>query len=432
MRRTETQSAAGGRNPAIYLRVAIGAFIVMTAWSCTVTGLSFFTNPILVEHPEWKISTFTLYFTLYSLASGFIMPVAAKLIERIGAQRLVMLGGAIAAVGLLAFSMSNQLWMFYLAGLTAGIGVGLSIQFVPVLLVNRWFVAKRGLVLGIVLAGSGFGGTILGSALPPITTTFGWRTATLVLAAIMLAFTMLPAIFLIKNSPFDAGMIPYGADATPTVQLHRAEAEPGLTMTQAARTPWLYVLMISLALMGITHAMNQHVVNYLALRPYGIDVPTQTVSTAIVIASVSLIIYKPSLGFLVDKIGLSRALIITLSIAAVATYISAVTTTAWVYLVCVALFSMGFANGSVAPPLLTQAVFGERDYAKLWGVLGMAYPIGSAIGVPLWGMVRDVFGSYGYGFVAVPVVTIIFLTGYLTSMRGGKRLWADQPAAEQA
>lgn len=415
-----------GRIPATHLRVAGGALLASMAWAITVTGLSFFTAPILDEHPQWKIATFTIYFTIYSLASAFTMPLAAKLIERLGAKWQMMLGGAVAAGGIAIFAGSSELWQFYLGGLVMGIGVGLSIQYIPVILVNRWFVARRGLVLGVVLAGSGVGGALLAVILTPLLGAVGWRSALLVLAGLMLLLTLIPSLFLIINRPSDVGLEAYGAEAESEGEA--ADVLPGATRAQAMRSPWLYILIASLVLMGVTHGMNQHVVNYLALRPWGIDVSTRFVSKAMLVATVALIFYKPLLGALVDRIGLSKTLIITLSIAAIATFVSAYTTSAPVYLVCVALFSLGFANGTVAPPLIGQAAFGERDFDALWGTLGMAYPIGAAVGVPVWGAVRDVLGSYGWGFISVPLITALFVAGFLASITGGRRLWAHRPS----
>lgn len=414
------------RMSGVHLRVAIGALLATMAWAITVTGLSFFTAPILDEHPQWKIATFTIYFTIYSLASAFTMPLAAKLIERLGAKWQMMLGGAVAAGGIAIFAGSSELWQFYLGGLVMGIGVGLSIQYIPVILVNRWFVARRGLVLGVVLAGSGVGGALLAVILTPLLGAVGWRSALLVLAGLMLLLTLIPSLFLIINRPSDVGLEAYGAEAESEGEA--ADILPGATRAQAMRSPWLYILIASLVLMGVTHGMNQHVVNYLALRPWGIDVSTRFVSTAMLVATVALIFYKPLLGALVDRIGLSKTLIITLSIAAIATFVSAYTTSAPVYLVCVALFSLGFANGTVAPPLISQAAFGERDFDALWGTLGMAYPIGAAVGVPVWGAVRDVLGSYGWGFISVPLITALFVAGFLASINGGRRLWAHRPS----
>lgn len=412
-----------GPIPRTHLVVALGALLTVMAWATTVTGLSFFTNPILTEF-GWDIGIFTIYFTIYSLASAFTMPLAAQLMPRLGARGLLIVGGIVAAAGLVIFGSASSLWMFYVGGLVAGLGVGLSVQYVPVVLVNRWFVARRSLVLGIVLGGSGVGGALLAVILPGALGALGWRGGLYVLAGIMVLFTAVPTLLFIKERPEDIGAEAYGAHLG--AQKKDTSDEPGLTRAQATGTPWFYVLFASLVLMGMTHGMNQHVVNYLALRPWGIDVPERFVSQAILVATIGLVLYKPLLGWLVDRIGLVWTLVSTLSIAAVATFVSAYATVGWIYLVCVALFSLGFANGTVSPPLIGQRAFGEKDFSVLWGILGSAYPVGAAFGVPIWGWVRDQFGSYGWGFISVPVTTALFLTGFLLSMRGARRLWVPQ------
>lgn len=411
-----------GKIPASHIWVALGAMIASVGSATTLTGLSFFTNPIVTEY-GWSIATFTLYFTIYSLASAFAMPVAAQLLPKLGARVLLGAGGIIAAIGFVLFSRADSLLFFYFAGFVLGAGMGVSALYIPVVLVNRWFVAQRGLVLGLVLAGSGLGGVIVAYVQPQLIYGYGWRFASVVLGIAVLVATVIPAVFMVKSSPLDISAHAYGADAKEASPEELVSLEPGFTHAQAMKSPLLYILFASVVLMGMTHAMSQHVVNYLALRPWGIDVAASTVSTVMMIATIALIIYKPLLGTLVDNIGLRKTLIITLSIAGVATFVSAFVTDRWIYYVCMALIALGLANATVSPPLITEAAFGPKAFSKIWGVMGMALPIGTAIGTPLWGLIKDELGSYGWGFVATPVTTALFLWGFLYVMRKGAEQW---------
>ena len=89
----------------------------------------------------------------------------------------------------------------------------MSIALVPPALINTWFVARRGLVLGIVLAGTGVGGLIWASIGPSLAqSSLGWRGVTWIMAASMAVCTIVPALFLIRNTPADVGLVPYGAE----------------------------------------------------------------------------------------------------------------------------------------------------------------------------------------------------------------------------
>lgn len=423
---TPEQIAASEKFSGVYLRVALGAMCVNIAMAVSFTALSFFTPVILENFPEFSASSFLVYYTLLGLSSALAMPVAGQLVDKLKAQGLLLIGGAIATAGLVVFGLSSKIWMFYLAGIVIGIGVGLSAQYVPIVVINRWFFKSKGTVLGVALAGSGVGGVILGVLLPRLLGGIGWRPSAFILAGFFAVFTILPALFLIRNSPLDMGIPGYGELSVSADEVPSASGEePGLTQKQAFATPWFYVLIVSYLLFGATYALTQHLVNYLSNTPWDIYVPPERISAVVITATLSLIVFKPLIGWLIDKIGLMPSLWLTLGIAGIAVFVSTWVTYFIPYIALIVLMSLGASNGTVAPPLIAQASFGQREFAKIWGVLGMAYPIGLAVGTPLWGYFPEKFGSYGMGFVLVPFVTVIFLLGFQFSIRSTRKQWAN-------
>lgn len=233
------------------------------------------------------------------------MPVAGQLVDKLKAQGLLVGGGIIAAIGLVVFGLSNALWMFYTAGIIIGVSVGLSAQYVPVVVVNRWFFKNKGTVMGIVLAGSGVGGVLLGLVLPYLLGGMGWRGTAFFLAAFFAFFTIVPSIFLVRNSPLDHNIPGYGEMSVSSDEAADSSGvEPGLTQKEAFSIPWFYVLIATYLLFGITYAMTQHFVNYLSNTPWGIDVSPGKISAVVITAALSLIAFKPLIGVLIDKMGL--------------------------------------------------------------------------------------------------------------------------------
>ena len=71
--------------------------------------------------------------------------------------------------------------------------------------------------------------------------------------------------------------------------------------------------------------------------------------------------------------------------------------------------SIGNANTSVFAPDGLSSVFGQRDYAAIWGLVSMANVLGQAIGAPLWGLAFDLTGSYIPGmYVSAAVIALSF------------------------
>lgn len=180
-----TSSGADQQNTARHWGVAAGAFVVMIGASILLSGLSIFTAPIISDMYYLKDeagqvvlrtlpngaqvptevnggqAAFLLYFTIMTFAIVIpLMTFAGPLLAKYGARTMLIVGGVVMSIGLALFALSTGNLMFYLAGAIIGVGYGMSVALIPPSLVNTWFVAKRGLVLGIVLAGTGVGGLV--------------------------------------------------------------------------------------------------------------------------------------------------------------------------------------------------------------------------------------------------------------------------------
>jgi MFS family permease len=87
---------------------------------------------------------------------------------------------------------------------------------------QRWFVARRGLVTGVLTAGSATGQLVFLPVAAWLVETVGWRAASLVIAGAALA--VVPLVLLLRDSPSDLGVQPYGAP--PVTALPMGPAEP--------------------------------------------------------------------------------------------------------------------------------------------------------------------------------------------------------------
>src|SRR4029077_19745596 len=136
-----------------------------------------------------------------------------RLLATFGSRVMLVVGGVLMPAGLALFANSTGNATFYIAGALLGFGYGMSIALVPPVLINAWFIARRGLVLGIVLAGTGVGGLIWASIGPRLAqSSVGWAGVVWSMAVAMAACMIAPALFLIRNKPADVGRVPYGAD----------------------------------------------------------------------------------------------------------------------------------------------------------------------------------------------------------------------------
>ena len=159
----------------------------------------------------WSRDDISLAVAINILLFGLTAPFAAALMERFGIRRVVMT--ALTTVGIGAFStifMTKPWHLIGLWGVVVGIGTGSMALVFAATIANRWFVAKRGLVVGILTAATATGQLIFLPGLSSLATNIGWKSVSITVACG--AFLMVPLIFIfLKERPSSAGVKPFGA-----------------------------------------------------------------------------------------------------------------------------------------------------------------------------------------------------------------------------
>jgi MFS family permease len=196
---------------------------------------------------RWTLDALSLAVVVNSVVVGAAQPFVGTLVDRLGA-RGVLAGGLVliglATLGMAGASEAWQLWLTY--GVLAGLGFAATLQLTASVLAARWFVARRGLVVGLVQSG----GSIASFLVLPIAThlieRIGWPDFYRVTALTLLV--AIPATWaLIRNSPEDLGLVADG-DAHPMVArpVPRPDARPRPRVTAALGSATFYRLTFGL------------------------------------------------------------------------------------------------------------------------------------------------------------------------------------------
>lgn len=120
----------------------------------------------------------SLAFTLHNLTSAMCAPIVGRLIDRVGARRVILSATVMFAMILLsAKALGGSIWQFYLFYAALGV-VGSSMSPVPYgVVVSHWFNRRRGLALGCMMLGVGLGAIVAPLLAQRLIAAFGWRTA---------------------------------------------------------------------------------------------------------------------------------------------------------------------------------------------------------------------------------------------------------------
>ncbi|MGQ7295323.1 MFS transporter [Quadrisphaera sp. KR29] len=169
----------------------------------------------LHEELGWSTSLMSLAVSLNLVLFGLTAPFAAALMERFGMRRVVACALLLIAAGAALSSRAQAAWQLLPTwGLLIGLGTGSMALVFAATVADRWFVRRRGLVIGVLTAGSATGQLSLLPVVAWASDSLGWRTAVLVVAAAALAVVPL-VLLLLRDRPLDLGVLPYGAEPAP-------------------------------------------------------------------------------------------------------------------------------------------------------------------------------------------------------------------------
>src|SRR5215207_5415333 len=168
----------------------------------------------LQEEFGWSRGLVSLAVGVNLVLFGLTAPFAAALMERFGVRAVTSVALALIAAGSgLSVAVTSSWQLVLLWGVLIGLGTGSMALVFAAIVANRWFVRRRGLVMGILTSATATGQLIFLPVLAWMTEQSGWRAASLVVAAAALA--VIPLVVLcLRDSPADLGVAPYGAPVT--------------------------------------------------------------------------------------------------------------------------------------------------------------------------------------------------------------------------
>src|ERR671924_1961037 len=207
------------KHPPLSLPFYYGWFVVGICFATTLISAGVRSSPSVLIHPlesefGWSRALIASAISMNLLLFGVAAPVSGFLLDRYG-PRKVMLGSLLLLIiGVSGTVAMTQFWQFFLVwGIIVGIGAGGVGSVLTATVGNRWFVARRGLALGILGSASSTGQLIFLPFFMAMIAYAGWRTGSMVL--IIVAIVLLPMIYLwMRDDPSDVGLEPYGAGQT--------------------------------------------------------------------------------------------------------------------------------------------------------------------------------------------------------------------------
>lgn len=341
---------------------------------------------------------------------GLTGPFAAALMMRFGI-RPVMVGALllVALASALTIFMHAPWQLYLLWGVLVGVATGSITSVLAAMVANRWFVERRGLVMGVLTASNAAGQLVFLPLLASLTTTSGWRSAALATSAAALIVTPLVAL-LMRERPRDIGLLPYGAPLN-SEQPKEAGGNPLIAafegLTRGARSPDFWLLAGSFFICGAS--TNGLIGTHLIPASMDHGIPEVMAASMLALIGIFDLVGTTISGWLSDRLdnrwllcwyyALRGLSLLLLPYALGSSYLT----------LAVFIVFYGLDWVATVPPTtrLTADLFGKENVGIVFGWIFAAHQFGAATAAFGAGALRTILGSYQVSFISAGVLCLI-------------------------
>ncbi len=357
-----------------------------------------FLQSLEVEFGITRMATSSI-FSIYMLLCSIITIFGGWAMDRYGPKRVGIFMGTFTGLSFFLTSQANAAWqLFFTYSLLFSVGTG-AIYAIVNSTTSKWFVKKRGFVVGITSSGGGVGTFVMAPLVAYLIANFNWRTAFIVLGFI--TWIGIGAMsLLLRQDPSELGLLPDG-DQSESIQgsvIKKAEEVPrgDFSLGQAYRLSQFWLLGFSWLLISLSfHLIFVHIV------PYAVDMGISPMDASFILSLIGVanVLGRLVLGRLSDTVGRKSLGIISALIQAGALLWLMWARHLWMLYVFAIPFGFTFGGSSAMITALIGDIFGTRSLGAIMGILIAGFALGAAIGPAIGGYVFDVSGQYFMAFV---------------------------------
>lgn len=379
-----------------YVIVILGLFINMVLGG-TLYTFSVFFEPLSTEF-GWTRAATSGAFSLYMILHGFLYIVTGKMNDKLGPRIVMSLCGLLMGLGYMMMALTRDIWHIYLFyGVI--IAVGMSGGYVPLTsTVTRWFTgnSKRGLMVGISVAGVGLGTMIFPPLARWLIDSYGWKTSYVVIGVAVLVIIMSAAQFL-KRAP---EQLINSLDNLSSIDTQ----QQGFSLQKALKTRQFWL--ITLAYFGFGFIL-QAIMVHIVMHVTGLDIPSTSAATMFIVLGGASVCARILMGSLADSIG-NRTIVtgsfILLVIALLCLFIAR---EMWMFYIFGALFGFGWGGMVTSQSPIIADLFGMRSHGLILGMIVSTITFGSAVGPVIAGAIYDSSKSYTAAFIVCVVFAVM-------------------------
>ncbi|WP_285319603.1 MFS transporter [Pseudarthrobacter sp. lyk4-40-TYG-27] len=392
----------------------------------------------------WSTTVLSAAVSINLVLFGLTAPFAAALMERFGIRAITATALVLIGLGSALTVLVNQSWQILLTwGLLIGLGTGSMALVFAATIANTWFTKNRGLVIGILTAGSAAGQLVFLPFIALLAQDPGWRQASLLIAAGALAVVPLVLKFL-KNSPADVGVLPYGAlppVPADTVMPDGAKVPAAAdgpranaavralqVLRRAIKVRTFWALAAGFAICGAT--TNGLIGTHFIPSAHDHGMPETTAAGLLAVVGIFDIIGTIASGWLTDRFNPRVLLAVYYQFRGIGLLVLPLLLNAEVQpsmIVFVVIYGLDWVATVPPTAAICRETFGA-DGSVVFGWVFAAHQLGAAAAAIAAGALRDATGHYTYAWLGAAAMCTIAAVISAT-IRRDRSSRAAEPAA---
>jgi MFS family permease len=394
-----------------------GWYIIAASWILVFLyssmAVNVFFKPMLEEF-GWDRATLASVQAVSMIFFTIASPFLGHLVDRFGPKVMIITCEISQILSGLINAVASNIGHLYVSRIFYGLNA------IPVtqVLINHWFVKRRGLALGILATGIPIGTMLLVPFSQYLILQWGWRTVMLFWSAVTF-IVAIPLVLMMKNNPEEKGTGPDGRppeaitqiDISPQSSETKPVAKPGSNLAEAARTSSFWFLSITQLICGIGCGfMMTHNIIFATDMGFS-DMAAASLASlqgGLNLAGVLI------MGYVSDRIARKNALSLThfirsMAFVSIAVFImlGGLREQPWLLYVGVGLFGFGWFTTVPLVSALVADLFGSMRMGTILGIVFSCHILGMATGSYFGGVIFEQTGSYLTFFIIQGVLELI-------------------------
>ena len=353
----------------------------------------------LLDAFGWSRAVTAGALSLSIMVEGIFHPVVGTLTDKLGGRKTLLLGGWVLAIGLACSATISSVWTLYFwVGIVAAAGISLIGMVPHVAIISRHYANRKATALGIAWAGGGVGIFLLVPATAAMISHWGWPSAYVGLAVLVLLVVIPPVFWLIPANHHQISSETGGAHGAKHGTRGAQHGGGDWTVKQALTNSSFWLLFSARVLASLG---NQIIVTHQVAHAVDVGYPKIFAASVFGVMGVVSIAGRIGFGYLSDVI--RREVVYTWvqlvsavgTVALMATTDNSLPVLLYVYAV---FYGLGQGSRALVLSAISIDVFQGKNFGAIFGYFTLSVGIGGAIGAWLGGFIFDVTHSYLLAF----------------------------------